>query len=55
MKKQIQISLPESYGDIDLKKYLDIQKELINYGDDEDAQIAILITYLCGLDVKYIQ
>jgi hypothetical protein len=54
MKKQIQISLPESYGDIDLKKYLDIQKELINYQDDEDAQIAILITYLCGLDVKYI-
>jgi hypothetical protein len=54
MKKQIQISLPESYGDIDLKKYLDIQKELINYQDDEDAQIAVLITYLCGLDVKYI-
>jgi len=54
MKKQIQITLPQSYGDINLKQYLDIQKELINYQDDEDAQIAVLITYLCGLDVKYI-
>lgn len=54
MKKQIEITLPESYGDINLKQYLDLQKELINYSDDEDAQIAVLITYLCGLDVKYI-
>jgi hypothetical protein len=54
MKKEIEITLPESYGDITLKQYLDLQKELINYQDDEDAQIAILITYLCGLDVKYL-
>jgi hypothetical protein len=54
MKKEIEINLPESYGDINLKQYLDLQKELINYQDDEDAQIAVLITYLCGLDVKYL-
>jgi hypothetical protein len=54
MKKEIEINLPESYGDINLKQYLDLQKELINYSDDEDAQIAVLITYLCGLDVKYL-
>lgn len=54
MKKEIEINLPQSYGDITLKQYLDLQKELVNYSDDEDAQIAVLITYLCGLDVKYI-
>ena len=54
MKKEIEISLPESYGDITLKQYLELQKELINYSDDEEAQIAVLITYLCGLDVKYL-
>jgi hypothetical protein len=54
MKKEIEINLPQSYGDINLKQYLDLQKELVNYSDDEDAQIAVLITYLCGLDVKYL-
>ena len=50
MRKQIEISIPQSYEDITLRKYLALQKELKNYEDNEEAQAAVLVTYLCGID-----
>ena len=50
MKKEIEISIPQGYEDVTLKKYLTLQKELKNYEGEEDAQAAVLVTYLCGID-----
>lgn len=50
MIKQIEISIPQSYEDITLRKYLALQKELKNYEDNVEAQSAVLVTYLCGID-----
>ena len=49
MRKEIEISIPQSYEDITLRKYLELQKELKNYEDDVEAQSAVLVTYLCGI------
>lgn len=54
MIKEIEISIPQSYADISLKKYLALQKELSNYEGEEDAQVSVLVSYLCGLDSTYL-
>ena len=54
MIKEVQIKIPQSYADIKLKDYLALQKELANYEGDEEAQGAVLISYLCGLDAKHL-
>lgn len=55
MKKEIQISIPTSYEDISLKKWLDLQKQIDNYKDNDDAVGALTIQYLCGLDPIYLK
>ena len=50
MKKEIEVSIPQGYGDITLKKYLQLQKELKNYESEEQAQATLLVTYLCNID-----
>ena len=42
--------MPESWADITLRQYLDLSKELENYKDDEEAQTAILLYKLCGIE-----
>lgn len=54
MVKEVTLSIPTSYGDISLKKWLEFQKQLKNYEDDEDAITALMLSYLCGLDSEYI-
>ena len=54
MVKEVTLSIPTSYGDISLKKWLEFQKELKNYEGDEDATTALMLSYLCGLDSEYI-
>jgi len=54
MEKEIKIKIPQSWEDITLKKYLALQKELKNYEDNEEAQTAIMIQYLTGLDAKHL-
>ena len=49
MIKQIEISIPQGYDDITLHKYLAFHKELKNYEGEEEAQLAVLVTYLCDL------
>ena len=50
MKHSIEITMPESWADISLRQYLDLSKELENYVDDEEAQTAILLYKLCGIE-----
>ena len=50
MKHSIEITMPDSWADITLRQYLDLSKELDNYIDDEEAQTAILLYKLCGIE-----
>lgn len=52
MKKEIEIIMPEGWHDISLKKYLALQTDLKNYEDDEEAQIALMLYHLCGIDAN---
>lgn len=54
MEKEIKLSIPTSYADISLKKYLELQNELESYNDDEEATTALLLYRLCGLEPKYL-
>lgn len=54
MKKEITITIPSDWSSISLKKYLQMQNELKNYSDDEEATTAIMLHHLCGLDVEYV-
>lgn len=54
MKKSIQITVPDSWKDITLKKYLEMQTDLISYSDDENAQTAFMLHHLCGINLEQI-
>ena len=53
MKKELELTLPTSYGNITLKQWLELQKEIKNYEGDEEAISAIMFQHLCGLDPTY--
>ena len=55
MVKEVTLSIPQSYGDISLKKWLEFQKELKNYEGDEAAMNAVMLSYLCGLEPAYLK
>lgn len=55
MKKQLTLEIPTSWKDISLKQYLTLQADLEAYKDDEEAQTALTLHHLCGLDVEYIR
>lgn len=54
MKKEIELSIPTDWSSLTLKQYLAMQSELKNYADDEEATNAIMLYYLCGLPVEYL-
>ena len=49
MKKQIEIVVPTDYSAIPLRKYIQIQKDLEEYKDDEIALNAFLLYNFCGI------
>ena len=55
MKKQLTLEIPTSWKDISLKQYLTLQSDLEAYTDDEEAQTALTLHHLCGLDVEYVR
>jgi hypothetical protein len=55
MKTEITISVPTSWGDITLEKWLGLQKDLVNYSDDEEAQGALMLHHLCNISADVIQ
>lgn len=52
--QQLQLEIPQSWSDIPLKKYLELQNDIKNYDGDDDAQTAALFHHLCGLDAKLV-
>lgn len=54
MKQKLVLNIPTSWADITLKKYLALQSDLENYRDDEDAQTALMLNHLCGLEPEYL-
>lgn len=55
MKKEIKITVPNDYSAITLKKYLQMQKDLKVYEDDEEAKLATLFYHLCGVEPGVMQ
>lgn len=54
MRKDISIKLPDSWKDIKLKTYLQLQKDLDTHKDDPMAQLHFTMYHLCGIDVSLI-
>lgn len=54
MVKEITLSIPTDWSGVTLKKYLTLQKDLNNYADNEEAQTALMLSHLCGLDAEYL-
>jgi hypothetical protein len=52
--KEIDISIPTEWSDVKLKKWLELQKELENYKDDQEAVSALMLYHLCGIQPEYI-
>jgi len=55
MKQTLTIEIPTSWKDITLGTYLKMQGELENYRDNEEAQIAIMLLHLCGIQPEYLR
>jgi hypothetical protein len=54
MVKELTLTIPTDWSSVSLKKYLTLQKDMKNYGDDEEAQTALMLSHLCGLNAEYI-
>jgi hypothetical protein len=54
MRQEITINLPESWKDITLRKYLELQRDLDIHKDDAIAQFHFTIHHLCNLDASVI-
>lgn len=52
MRKQLEITIPDSWGDITLEKFLVMNKDMEAYSDNAEAQLAFVIHHLTGLDLS---
>ena len=55
MKQILEINVPNDYSAITLTKFLQLQKDLKVYGDDEEAKLATLFYHLCGVEPGIMQ
>ena len=55
MRKTLTLEIPTSWKDVTLKQYLALQADLEAYRDDEEAQSALMLYHLCGLDAEYVK
>jgi len=49
-KKKINIEVPQSWHSVSLKKYLNLQKDIETYKDDEVALTSTLLYHLCDIE-----
>ena len=54
MKQEIKITVPTQWSAITLKQYLNLQRDLKVYGENEAGYTACLMHHLCGFNVEYI-
>lgn len=55
MKKQIEITVPTDWSAITLRQYINLQKDLETYKDNEDAINAVMFHHLCGVGADIVQ
>jgi hypothetical protein len=55
MIKEITLNIPQDWSGVSLKRYLNLQRDLTNYADNEEAQTALMLFHLCGLNAEYLQ
>ena len=55
MKKTLTLEIPTTWKDVTLKQYIDLQNDLESYKDDDEAQVALMLHHLCGLEPAYIK
>jgi hypothetical protein len=55
MKQKLTIEVPNDYSAITLTKFLQMQKDLKMYEDDEEAKLATLFYHLCGVEPGVMQ
>ena len=55
MVKQIELTIPTDWAGVTLRKYLAVRKEMKNYEDDDEANTAVMLWHLCGLDPAYLK
>lgn len=52
MKQEIEITVPTDWSAITLRKYLQLQKDIETYKDNDEAVTAALFYHLCGVDAQ---
>ena len=55
MKQVLEIKVPNDYSAITLTKFLQMQKDLKMYEDDEEAKLATLFYHLCNVEPSTMQ
>lgn len=55
MKTQIEITVPTDWSAVTLRKYIQLQKDLETYKDNDDAVTAVLFHHLCGVGADIVQ
>lgn len=50
MIQEINIEVPNDYSGITLRQYLNLQRDITNYKDDEEAMNAALFYHICGIE-----
>lgn len=54
MKQNVKIHVPTNWDSITLQTYLNLQKDLETYQDNEEAQTAAMFHHICGLDPSWV-
>lgn len=54
MRQEINVNIPDSWKDVTLRKYLELQKDLENHKDDPMAQFHFTMHHLCGINLDVI-
>lgn len=54
-KEELNIVVPTNWSGITLKKYLELQQDLLTYGEDDEQYFSTLVYHLCNIDPKYLK
>jgi hypothetical protein len=55
MEKEIKVVVPNKWSAVTLRTYLNMQKDLDSYKDNEDAMTALMFHHLCKVPIDWIQ
>jgi hypothetical protein len=55
MKQEIEIEIPKDWSAVTLRKYLEMNKDMETYSDNEQAIKAVMLYHLCGVKVEWLE